>query len=380
MENNIRFGETVIGGIIERSGMNMSAIKKKTGYDVKTINNWRSGASCPKLRECNEFSSSLNVSPLKFYMGYAYKEIMDASDSDPSVENLRKLLVKFFQCTTEQEILQVKHLVSSPEWLFLRESFLEDAHLPMWGRVLSTHHLIALYNASIRDGEFDHSGELPDMELVSFAMSKGKDAFTDGSPSYGVPSIYTNDVQWCSLFGHELSKAKEKAGLSNEYIAGSLNRTTSTISSWLSGKKEPNFYIGAEFFKICNQDPFRPMYSLVYPAACNMDAPEMSESRSFVIDFFNAASERDLRVFNYMIFGNHGSSWHSMLQKYSVGARIPERYKIYMCGIISSMYSLARDADIIVCKDDILPDTSIINDVESNFSRLIQNIAKTPQA
>lgn len=360
-ESKLRFGSTVWGAVMDRSGMNQTEIYKQTGVSVKTQKNWSAGLSCPQFLEGNRFAANLKVNLLRPYMSYLHPELIDLAATSTDNE-IRQAVIWYFESATEQEVMQTRYMLARPNWIHIRESFHADAHLPLWGRVLSTYQVLTMMDTAKQYGEYDFSGELPDERAARYAMGKGKDAFASGSFGYAMDPAHVESENWSAAFSAALTKAKNYAGVSNEYLAYTLGRTPGTISLWLSGVNEPNLFLAAEFFKACHRDPVRIMMGLLYPAPCNVDSPDMSEDRAFLIDHFRRCDIRDAREFCYWIYALHGGSWHSMLQKYSIGARLPDRYQRFICGTVLSMFEMCRDAGILVGTDHIMPDYDILRD------------------
>ncbi len=104
---------------------------------------------------------------------------------------------------------------------------------------------------------------------------------------------------------------------------------------------------------------------MTYPAPCNDNAPELSPEREYVIDYFQKCPEKELRQVYHITLGSHGGSAHSMLQKYSLGGRIPERYQLFIANTVVSMYDMCIDADLIPNHKPYAPDLQSVREAGS---------------
>ena len=359
--NPRRFGASVLDAIAAKSGMSAAEIRRVTGVTANTQKSWANGYSFPQLRECNQYAADLFVNPLKLYMDYLYPDSIGVVDSTAPDSVIRASLRNFFSCTTEQEVLQVDQLTRLPNWDVLREAFTADAHLSMWGRVVTSALVLKLARAAQESGEYITGGELPDIALTEFATARGKIAFSAGASRYGMPPEWvTDDARWTGSLAAALQSVKDAAGYSNETIAYALGRTPATVSSWVRGQKEPNVFQLTEIFRICGSDPFRPLYGILYPAPCNDSAPPMSEARRRVLDYFSSCNIRTAREIAFMIFGDHGGSWHAMLQKYCIGSRLPIHQQTVCNEMVLVIHELCESTGMLCCPDNIQPDLSVI--------------------
>lgn len=344
-----RWGLTVYREARTVSGMSQKVLAEKLGCSNNTIQSWERGDTAPTFARSNELFGCMGVNPLPMYTRYLYPGEIGWMGAGIGTETIRKAILQFLAITTEQEILLLHEMVTGGQWEQLRNTCIMDAKLPMDLRVTSTEAICGFYEA------FGPKDGLPDIDRVRRALALGENAVKAGIGGYTAAAgeVYADRLN--RAVAKLILDTRQDAGISQEELADELHIGKKTLHMWETNQTQPDIWEVTEIFRYCGQDAFRPLYGILYPAACNVGAPLMSRKRAELIEHFRRASREDVRQTAFGILAPHGGSWHNMLHKYAAYQLLPPLIRETVGKQIFKMYQLASVQGRLVCTEAGFP-------------------------
>lgn len=163
--------------------------------------------------------------------------------------------------------------------------------------------------------------------------------------------------------GTFLARSRVKAGVSQEYMAHELNVARGTIIKWERGESLPDILQCFSWFTVINVNPIP--YFLYY------HSPELFEdlfsgtasdqSVSVALDeMIKEMSIIEKRQLLFLMAGEHGSDWHSMLQMYVADAHTSLRSRHNIAQQVLNNYEIESEANVLNCPMNVKPDLRLL--------------------
>ena len=166
------------------------------------------------------------------------------------------------------------------------------------------------------------------------------------------------------LFADIHIKARIAAGKSQEFMAIELGVAKKTVQNWEKGISSPSFFQSLEWFRVLNTNPFPYYMSLMYPKefshikSANTD-DEINEAFDALI---KQISVNDKRALLYIYYGAHGGDPHTIINLMLAHLHTPLKARITQAMLISYIYEMQSEINDLICKDDIMPNITELND------------------
>ena len=135
-----------------------------------------------------------------------------------------------------------------------------------------------------------------------------------------------------------------------------------TWDRYESGESSPTL---PEFINIYNElgeDALRDILSLMYPDKynCLVSESNINDLRKSLIHYFShVASERAIREWAFLTFGEHGSSSLAQLEMFTMIDHLPMKYRYMIAESISKYYEMASAHNELVATDEAIPDVEL---------------------
>ena len=166
------------------------------------------------------------------------------------------------------------------------------------------------------------------------------------------------------LFADIHTKARIAAGKSQEFMAIELGVAKKTVQNWEKGISSPSFFQSLEWFRVLTLNPFPYYMSLMYPKefshikSANTD-DEIDEAFDTLV---KQISIEDKRALLYIYCGRHGGDPHTIINLILAHLHTPLQARITQAMLISYIYELQATTDNLICKDDVMPNITELND------------------
>lgn len=160
----------------------------------------------------------------------------------------------------------------------------------------------------------------------------------------------------------ELSKARTKAGLSQQDMAKAMGKSIATIRNWENGYGSPDFPYILKWADLCGENIIQFLIRIINPKAADglksSDTQEELES----IDFYwrQVATKHMIDEFAYIMTGATGSDWVAQLEMITAYNHCPLRSRINIANEIITNFKLAEAAGTMIEKDKIMPNINLL--------------------
>lgn len=155
-------------------------------------------------------------------------------------------------------------------------------------------------------------------------------------------------------------KSRSDAGVSQEFMAISLGVSKKTIQNWEKGTSSPSLKQALEWFNIIDINPCHYLLGYLYPNLYKEASGE--ELDDLLYKNIKSMSEVEKKQLLFLISGNHGSSWHHLLQMFTAHCHINLKSRVLTAEMIINSYEMDLETKHLYCEDDIMPDVNMLKE------------------
>lgn len=145
--------------------------------------------------------------------------------------------------------------------------------------------------------------------------------------------------------------ARKRSGQSQEELAELLNVSISTVQRLESAKRVPTLENFIEWYRALGMNWFRDMLRLANPELyCVFDGStaDVEQRRNGLFKYLADCPPGEVDKLAFLIFGQHGSDWPSMLDEYVANAHCSMRSRAAVCRLVIENYELeAATGDLV---------------------------------
>ena len=145
--------------------------------------------------------------------------------------------------------------------------------------------------------------------------------------------------------------ARKRSGQSQEELAELLNVSISTVQRLEFAKRAPTLENFIEWYRALGMNWFRDMLRLANPELyCVFDGStaDVEQRRNGLFKYLADCPPGEVDKLAFLIFGQHGSDWPSMLDEYVANAHCSMRSRAAVCRLVIENYELeAATGDLI---------------------------------
>nr|DAQ81013.1 MAG TPA: helix-turn-helix domain protein [Caudoviricetes sp.] len=145
--------------------------------------------------------------------------------------------------------------------------------------------------------------------------------------------------------------ARKRSGQSQEELAELLNVSISTVQRLESAKRAPTLEDFIEWYRALGMNWFRDMLRLANPELyCVFDGStaDVEQRRNGLFKYLADCPPGEVDKIAFLIFGQHGSDWPSMLDEYVANAHCSMRSRAAVCRLVIENYELeAATGDLV---------------------------------
>lgn len=170
-------------------------------------------------------------------------------------------------------------------------------------------------------------------------------------------------------------QSRMDAKKSQEYMALSMGVSKRTIQNWERGVTAPDMLQSIEWFQVLGLNPNHYFMYFFYPYLQVVKDNEEEEralekSLAFCISNMSVAEKKQML---YLMTGNHGSSWYSLLQMFTAHAHTSMRSRVAAARIIAENYEMEDSTGNLVCPEEAPPDMEVLNRAISQGKQAAQD-------
>lgn len=152
--------------------------------------------------------------------------------------------------------------------------------------------------------------------------------------------------------------ARKRSGQSQEELAELLNVSISTVQRLESAKRAPTLEDFIEWYRALGMNWFRDMLRLANPELyCVFDGStaDVEQRRNGLFKYLADCPPGEVDKLAFLIFGQHGSDWPSMLDEYVANAHCSMRSRAAVCRLVIENYELEAATGDLVDPDTAKP-------------------------
>lgn len=150
------------------------------------------------------------------------------------------------------------------------------------------------------------------------------------------------------------------AGKTQEFMAKGLGVSKKTIQNWENGTTAPDLYTGSEWFRILGINPLPYYQSFLFPSLFNVDQTNSDDVVDQALEMLiKSSSTAEKKKLLYLMAGQHGSPWNSLLQAFTAYCHISMKSRVNIAQAVFNDYEMEKATGDLVCTDDVFPDMSI---------------------
>lgn len=157
------------------------------------------------------------------------------------------------------------------------------------------------------------------------------------------------------------SSSRSNAGKTQEFMANGLGVSRKTIQNWENGVTAPDLFMGSEWFHILGINPLPYYLSFLFPDLFSNGPEEndktVDEALTFLINNMTGTEKRELL---YLMSGQHGSPWYSLLQLFTAHCHTSLRARVSTARLILDNYEMEAAAGALVCPESVRPDLPML--------------------
>lgn len=194
---------------------------------------------------------------------------------------------------------------------------------------------IDLFDDKLRDNDIFFAKDVVLARKPGYAIAKEKQLFAKVSSQI-------------------MQKARKDAGISLQYLAMAFGKTDRTIRTWESSM-EPPFVDVCLWFRIIGKSIWNYMREAFFEGENSEFTEEERELKQELYHYASNMEHSEIRKLCFLIFGNHGSNWHSILELMIEHVNTPLSQRVISARLVLLCYEMSlntiQDENV-----DILPD------------------------
>lgn len=156
--------------------------------------------------------------------------------------------------------------------------------------------------------------------------------------------------------------SRVEAGKTQEFMAKGLGVSKKTIQNWENGITAPDLFMGSEWFRVLGINPLPYYLSFIFPDMFSDISPNDSDGaiEQALILLIRNSTAVEKRELLYLMAGQHGSSWYSLLQMFTAHCHTSMKSRIGVARNILENYEIESATGQLVCTENIQPDIEML--------------------
>lgn len=172
-----------------------------------------------------------------------------------------------------------------------------------------------------------------------------------------------NDVDINERIALILRESREKANVSQDYIAKKLNISKKSVQNYEASISVPNVKMIIKWFEAVDVPIYPYMFQLSHPELIALNANSSdAEVRNALISVIQDMDINQMRQHFFEMFGEHGTAPKGMGEVKTAYLHLPMYVKIGIAEIISTQFEIAEARGELVQPDKIMPDKEALKE------------------
>lgn len=146
-------------------------------------------------------------------------------------------------------------------------------------------------------------------------------------------------------------EARKRSGQSQEELAERLNVSPRTVQRLENAERAPTLDDFLEWYRALGMNWFRDVLRLANPELYSVfdgSTADVEQRRNGLFKYLADCPPGEVDKLAFLIFGQHGSDWPSMLDEYTANAHCSMRSRAAVCRLVIENYELeAATGDLI---------------------------------
>lgn len=157
-------------------------------------------------------------------------------------------------------------------------------------------------------------------------------------------------------------KSRADGGKSQEFMAMGLGVSRKTIQNWEKGTSYPDLFQGEEWFHLLGLNPIQYYIEFLYPWLFEGAASAKSDEQiaELLLQLISECAPEEKRQLLYLMTGNHGSSWHFLLQTFTAYCHTTMKYRVATARMIADTYEMEDKLNLLVCPETARPNLDVL--------------------
>lgn len=325
-----------------------------------TIKNWECGQGSPTLTVILQWFHIVGENPFGYMLEFFWPDTFGNLGIDSTDLELRNCLSVYLEHVADcREIEQLYYLVFEEydgSWLGMLDMFCAHAHTSLNNRykvaeIIQTSYEMSSANNTARSTPFSKC----DDNLLQKAIFAARDATLSHKSGYAISHEYGCPTNCQAIVSASLKKARLDANIELSYIAKAMGKMERTIKTW-EEDTEPTFLDVCAWFYIVGKPMWDYLKSNILPCDSHFSSKRISEYRSKLSQYFSVANRSEIRKMCYLIFGKHGSCWHSLLELMIKHVSCPLYQRVISARTVLIGYEIDANDALLYDPIGILPD------------------------
>lgn len=176
-------------------------------------------------------------------------------------------------------------------------------------------------------------------------------------------------------FARIWSDSRADAKKTQEFVANGLGVSKKTVQNWENGVTAPDLFVACEWFRILGLNPFPYLLSYIFPELYdNIPEYEADDQIEQALILMLKNSDRlEKRQLLYLMAGQHGSPWYSLLQMFTAHCHTSMKARVSVARSIVDNYEMEHATGDLVCTDSIKPDLQMLRKSIEEAKRSVMN-------
>lgn len=326
------------------------------GVSEGTIRAWEEGQSSPTVLGMLEWfritGRSFSKAMLDFFWPETFKRLVGA-DSNERIKTALKTYIE--QIAGQTEVKKLHFLIlgnHGSEWSGLLDMACAHEHTSLKCRCGTGEIIHAAYDINKANGNVTIVPCIESDEVfLKKAIKAAQNAQSAGLNGYTLGDIFKDE----HIISHMLEQARLDSGISRKELAKALNKSERTIQNWESGFN-PSFLDVCMWFGAVKKSAWAYTQSTIYNHDINACDDYAEMCRKELLGYFAEAPISEIRKLCYIIMGEHGSNWHSLLEALFEYICLPLSQRVITARSVLMGYSIEEQSTEIIRVENILPD------------------------
>lgn len=161
-----------------------------------------------------------------------------------------------------------------------------------------------------------------------------------------------------------LQKLRARTGLPKYKMAEMIGVDLRTWDKYESGQTAPRVDEFISWFDLFSVDALTSVLEYLYPDVYTLTRDSsIDELRRAALHYIgNVASDRAVRKFDFLVFGEHGSNIGAQSEEFVMLDHLPMTMRLAVASLIDTLYETASANGLLVNTDRIMPDVETFRD------------------